>query len=239
MKILFELFIFSASFLLTCMHADAIEMAELSLMPSKTCQKPPKAPPHMLMHMSYKAYETVSNDPFDDTIDINGDGWCDWISIAAGQSHSNDIDNPKIGDFIFLGTKTGWKRFANIEKHGINRSDSVNLPDWLTPATHGYLINATSPGWLAPDMPASNFFIFPTIIYSKKGEIPYLAVLGSLDYIVPAKLSDIGVYQWDNTVDMPRGVSDKDRKIVIQFLQVKFCDSIKIYTPIASIICDR
>src|SRR4051812_35038423 len=100
---------FAAPVLLTlhCLQGYAVDMADLTLTPAQECKKPPKAPPYKLLHKEYRSYSITTNGPFDHTVDINGDGWCDWVSRPWVAPHRGDIDEPQMKDFIFLGTSTG------------------------------------------------------------------------------------------------------------------------------------
>jgi hypothetical protein len=151
---------------LTGTHAYAIDMRDLSLTPFQTCKKPPEAPPRALLHKDYNAYGTISNYPFEDTVDINGDGWCDWISMAARAPHRGDIEEPTMGEFIFLGTKTGWRKFGDTNKFLLDRSG----------------LTAPGSGWVPPFSGIAGF-ISPTFVYSKKETAPYFAALSSVEDI--------------------------------------------------------
>ena len=227
MKIPFTSFIFLTLFGLSPMEAHTIEIADLSLTPPRDCKKSPKKPPFNLIHKNYRAYEIGSNYPFINSVDINGDGWCDWVSMSAGPPHRGDIDEPTMVDFIFLGTSMGWRKFGNMKKFLSDRSE----------------LTSPSVGWLAPNVPASGF-IFPTFVYSTKNFIPFFVTLSSNEDIAPSSINDISVLQWDNTFDMARNVSNIDKKIVIKFLKNKLCDFNKDYqntlaTSMENVICRK
>jgi hypothetical protein len=176
------------------------------------------------LHKDYNAYGTTSNYPFEDTVDINGDGWCDWISMAARAPHRGDIEEPKIGEFIFLGTKTGWRKFGDTTKFLLDRSE----------------LTAPSSGWVPPFSGVAGF-IFPTFVYSKKETAPYFAALSSVEDIAPSSAKDINVFKWSDVFDMPRTVSANDRKTIIMFLRSKLCGTPKTISAegsLASVICE-
>jgi hypothetical protein len=107
--------------------AHGVEITSLSLDPPQTCKKPPKSPPYKLLHKEFLVVNSSSNYPFNDTVDINGDGWCDWVSMVGGPPHRTDQEIPELEDFIFLGTKSGWKKFGDMQKF---RSDSSRASPW-------------------------------------------------------------------------------------------------------------
>lgn len=210
MKLSIASILISAMLVLTCTAAyagETIRMEDLSRTPSQVCKKPPKEPPYKLMHTIYHAYGTSFNYPFTDTVDINGDGWCDWVSTVAGAPHRGDIDEPEMKDFIFLGTRNGWRKFGDMEKF---RSDRTGL--------------TLSTGWLAPDA-AAYAFINPVFIYSVKDPLPYVAIIELNEDILDPFLENVSVLRWNNTFDMLREVSKEEKIVVIAFLRKTLCES--------------
>lgn len=206
---------------LTCAVANAVDIRDLSMTPSHACKKPPKAPPYALLHKEYNAYGTATNYPFNDTVDINGDGWCDWVSIAARAPHRGDTEEPQIADFILLGTKSGWRNFGNTKKFLLDRSS----------------FTAPGSGWVPPFSGVSGF-IFPTFVYSRKESAPYFAALSSFEDIAPPSVQNINVFQWSDAFDMPRTVSADDRKTILLFLSDALCKTSKAEDSLASVICE-
>lgn len=219
MKSCFVPFVFAALLAVICAQADAIDMADLSLTPFENCKKPPKSPPHTLMHKSYKSASS-KNYPFDETVDINGDGWCDWVSMAARPPHRGDIDEPPLTDFIFLGTQSGWRKFGNLKQVPTDHSQA-ELPNGNVPVFG---------------------FIYPTFVYVRGNKTPFIAVLESFEDIAPSTLKDIFVLRWNSKFDMPDGVSEGDRLMILKFLRIKLCKGEKksdAEESLAGIICDK
>jgi hypothetical protein len=208
MKPIAKLFAFSVIGALTCVAAYGIEIKDLSMEPFQTCKKPPKAPPYKLMHKEYPEFSTTTNIPFYENTDINGDGWCDWISTAASPPHRDNylLDEPPLEDFIFIGTKTGWRKFGNPKKIQAFLS-SVPL------------------GGKGPYGPKSDVaaFINPIFIYSKQSATPYVAAVSLSQDTLEPESSDVVVYQWDNALDTLLEVSQQDRDTTLTFLRQKFC----------------
>lgn len=224
MKSFSHVFLFLAVSVLICARAHAIESGDLSLAPIKQCRPSPKAPPYKQLHREFQAANTPSNSPFIRAIDINGDGWCDWVSTAAMPPHSGDIDEPSMQSFIFLGTETGWRKFGDMQKFKSDPSAmSFSLP----------LLTST-------DSAAS--FIAPVAVYSKKSASPYIASIFLNEDVLDPYLGSVSVYQWDDSFDSPRRVSEEDRSTVITFLQEAMCKPGKDYghaVSVAGAICGK
>lgn len=219
MKLNVLLLVFAALLATFCEQANAIDMANLSLTPFESCKKPPKAPPYTLMHKSYNS-STSTNHPFDNNVDINGDGWCDWVSTAARPPHRGDIDEPTLTDFIFLGTQSGWRRFGTQQKV-LSGQRRETLPTGAVPVFG---------------------FIYPTFVYQRGDRTPFIVVLQSFEDIAPSRLEDIFILRWDSKLDMPGGVNDGDRLTVLKFLRSKLCVRGHQYDAeesLASVICDE
>lgn len=202
-----------------CEQAIAIDMANLSLTPFESCKKPRKAPPYAVMHKRYNS-STSTNHPFENNVDINGDGWCDWVSTAARPPHRGDIDEPILTDFIFLGGQSGWRRFG-IQQKFLHGQRQGTLPTGAVPVFG---------------------FIYPKFVYQRDDGMPFIVVLQSFEDIAPSTLKDIFVLRWDTNLDMPGGVNDGDRLTVIKFLRTKLCVRGHQYDAeesLASVICDE
>lgn len=171
------------------------------------------------MHKRYNS-STSTNYPFDNSVDINGDSWCDWVSTASHPPHRGDIDEPILTDFVFLGTQSGWRRFAIQQKVPLGQRQET-LPDGNVPVFG---------------------FIYPTFVYQRGDRTPFLVVLQSFEDIAPSALKDISVLRWDSNLDMPGGVNDGDRLTVLKFLRAKLCVRGHQYDAeesLASVICDE
>jgi hypothetical protein len=213
------LFAFATLLATFCEQTDAIDMANLSLTPFESCKKPPKTPPYTLMHKKYNS-ATRTNYPFDNNVDINGDGWCDWVSTAARPPHRGDIDEPTLTDFIFLGTQSGWRRFGTQQKVPLGQSQET-LPTGNVPVFG---------------------FIYPKFVYQRGDRTPFIVVLQSFEDIAPSTMQDIFVLRWDSNLDMPGGANDGDRLTILKFLRTKLCVRGHQYDgeeSLASVICDE
>lgn len=218
MKSSFFSFAFAALLATICPQTRAADMADLSLTPFEKCKKPHRTPPAALLHKTYRS-STYTNFPFDGTVDINGDGWCDWVSTAARPPHRGDVDEPPLTDFIFLGTQNGWRRFGSAQ----------------TPPTDRQAVSPTG------KVPVFGF-IYPTFVYLRGEKRPFIAVLESFEDIAPSTLKDVFVLRWNSKFDMPDSVSGGDRQVVLKFLRIELCRQEKkseVEDSLAPIICDE
>lgn len=109
-------------------HAEGAD-TNLSWTRTRACKQSPKAPPPKLLQKTYRYSEGApKNWPFITTTDINGDGWCDWIGKGAvgffvRSDKPYDGDEPPLDDFIYLGTKEGWRK---INKTGVSAANFVD-----------------------------------------------------------------------------------------------------------------
>jgi hypothetical protein len=205
-------------------RADGVEIGDLSLIPPHTCKKPPKAPPYRLMNKEFRAANTNTNDPFDHTYDINGDGWCDWISIAARPPHRTDLDEPEMQDFILLGNKNGWRKFGASRKHAYERGEASDTGSWLGPTAR------------------ASSLIKPVFVYSTKRREPYVVALSLNNDILEPILEDVSAFNWDPNFDMLRGTAVAEKKVVIQYLRKTLCEPGNEYTGEISVqraICGK
>lgn len=217
----------TVSFLLAllCLQGHALEIADLSLTSTQPCKTPPKAPPYKLLHKKYQTYSIPTNAPFDHTVDINGDGWCDWVSRPSELPYQSDMDEPPMEDFIFLGTPTGWRKFGNMKKF---RSDTSGLN--------------REGGWLSPDSSAFGF-LDVRFIYANGNPVPYVVILAPIfDNRFPLRMEDIGVLQWNNTFDMLHDVNNEVKNTIIEFLRKQNCEPGKKYEEgftLTDVICSK
>jgi len=176
-----------------------------SLTPFRSCRTAPKAPPHRMLNMRYLAANTPTNGPFDNSVDINGDGWCDWTSAAAMPAHRGDIEEPAIRDFIFLGTKGGWHRYGDRRKLLADPSATSFSRPLLVPTSQAASLVA------------------PVYVYSRASRSPYVVAIYLNEDILDANRTNLSVYQWDGTFSLLRQVDDQDREAVLHFLQDAEC----------------
>lgn len=187
--------------------AHALSAADLSLKPGRACQTPPKNP-GKLLDQDYPAdFSTGGNAPFSNDVDINGDGWCDWVSTAAQSPHREGVEwaQPLMKDFIFLGTRSGWRRFGN---HKAIRA----FIDQHTGEPHPYVGN--------DDVTA---FVSPVFIYAEHESKPYVAAISILQDVLNATPNDVVLFRWHDGLDALRRVGEQEQAVVLQFLQAQYC----------------
>lgn len=190
-------------------HAD--EINDFSLEPTRACKRPPKAPPAKLLNQRFKDEineqgATHSNAPFLEKNDINGDGWCDWVSPNGWAPHRFE-EVPSVENFIYLGSKTGWRKFGDLKKFHKDMDGREESENWMGPGTE------------------VSYFIEPIFLYSTTNVAPYILSTQLNEDIIPVIMDDVSVYRWDITYDMPLKVSDEERKMVITFVRKATCST--------------
>lgn len=185
------------------LSASAENIKELSLVPFETCKKPPVSPSPKLFKRSYKTYIYAGSWAI---LDINGDGWCDWVR-GGNEGYRSDQEYPPMREFIYLGTAKGWRHFDQPEiKHG-------EIDGW----GQGEIT------LISGDYAALNFFQ-PIAIYSKGITKPYIAAVIRYDAPAPAPdRENINVFQWSDSLDKLHKVPEKERIAIIDFLHDKLC----------------
>ncbi len=193
--------------LLVALLQQAASAAELSLAPARACLASPNGP-GKLLDQAFPNASTAGNAPFSHQVDINGDGWCDWVSTAAQPPHRDGVElaQPLMKDFIFLGSKRGWRRFGNpkairafIDQHHFDQ-----------------------PGPYDGDAEVSAF-VSPMFIYAKDEPRPYVAAISIGQDVLDATADNVVVYRWHEGFDALLQVGAQERIMVLQFLQARYC----------------
>lgn len=188
---------------------------ELLFAPTIPCKKPPKSPPRKMLDRFFPDIEGdtdpagygVANRPFETNVDINGDGWCDWVSLGGSAPHMFG-ESPPMEHFLFLGTETGWRRFGTIK-------------DPLQPLPPSRL---EGPRVLPPKAIVSAFQD-PLFVYSSQQSAPYVVVTRTTEDILTAVMSDVDIYRWNDDLDMLELLTLKARAPIILFLRDNACNN--------------
>jgi hypothetical protein len=194
-------------------YALALGAEILSFSPLQNCKMSPKAPPKNLLEKAYKIYNNVEHWQ---TVDINGDGWCDWIR-GGYEGYRTDQEDPPMREFIYLGTSNGWREIAQSEAYrkalkGKSRSETKGL--------------------MLPYIEAFNFNQ-PIFVYSSARSAPYVVVTSRPDAPAPyPEIEDILVMRWDGAYDLLRFVEEPERRKVIAFTKHEICKSRR--TPLSA-----
>lgn len=177
---------------------------QLSFKPFKECKKSQKFPPNYFFEKSYITYHSPGNWKI---FDINGDGLCDWVR-GGHEGDRRDEDEPRLRDFIYLGTSNGWRHYpeSNIRKVSSTSIRKNSGNEFISGKTF-----------------ATEFFQ-PIAIYVSSHEKPYIAVITRFDAPAPPPdRENINVLQWNENLDRLGPVSEKERILVINFLQSELC----------------
>lgn len=197
------LFVLFINFIIS-INAHASDDKQLSFKPFKQCKKSPKLPPKNFFEKTYQTYHSPENWK---TFDINGDGLCDWVR-GGYEGDRRDEDEPRLRDFIYLGTPSGWRHYSesNIKKMSSNSIIKNSENKFISGRTF-----------------ALEFFQ-PIAIYALNQTKPYIAVVTRFDAPAPPPDREkINVLQWYDNFDGLVTVSENERLLVINFLQSELC----------------
>lgn len=191
--------------------------SEYSLQQKLPCQMSPKAPPKSIFSKSYKIYTYPG--PWT-IVDINGDGWCDWVR-GGHEGYRTDEEEPVLQDFIYLGTSRGWRNYNSPK----NSDNFTKYKIWEMKSD--YLLRSSK---------AVSFYE-PIPVYINDERKPYMVT--AIRYDAPAPPPDydkVLVTRWDGDQDALREVSSKEKEAVWSFLRKALCnrprDSYeKVYGP--------
>ena len=225
MKISFALGAVAIAMVAIAVPARSAPASELSLKPVRACQAPPSGP-GKLLDQAYPNFSTAGNGPFIHNVDINGDGWCDWVSTGAQPPHREgvELEQPLMKDFVFLGSKNGWRRFGNQKAIRAYYEQG----DFDRPAPYDGKAEVTA-------------FVSPLFIYRKADPRPYVAAIAIAQDVLDAKAQNVVVYRWDDGFDTLLAVDQRERAEVVQFLQTQYCAR-KAALPVQSVaqaVCVR
>ena len=196
---------------------------ELSFSPAVPCKKPPKSPPKKMLERFFPEIEGdtdpagygVANRPFETNVDINGDGWCDWVSLGGAAPH-HYFDTPPMKHFLFLGTKNDWRHFGNMK--------NTNYP----PA------RIEGPRLLHPEEMVAAFQD-PLFLYSPPQHKPYIIVTRTTKDTFEPRVHDVDIYRWNDDLDMPELLTLKARAPIILFLLDNACKNPALIPPRAEL----
>jgi hypothetical protein len=176
-----------------------------SLQQKSSCQMSPKSPPKSVFSKSYKIYTYPG--PWT-IVDINGDGWCDWVR-SGHEGYRTDEEEPVLRDFIYLGTSHGWRNY-----------DSPKNPNNFT----SYNIWEMKSDYLLSSSKAVSFYE-PIPVYINDEKKPYMVT--AIRYDAPAPPPDydqVLVTRWDGGQDALKKVSGEEKEAIWNFLRKALCN---------------
>lgn len=181
-------------------QAAALQQADLSLKPLAACEGAGRPAPKMKETVHAETVGAAAT-----TIDLNGDGWCDWIMTLA---YPTNTGLPEYGakEAILLGTDKGARTFGNIEKMRQHWKQQLPVPDGLV-------------------MPDGVTGMAPVLVaYSSKSKAPYFIGFSNAYPDFMADADSYAVYQWNTEFDTPQTVSNADYLTVMKFLRKQYCE---------------
>lgn len=197
--LLLMLFFFTKS-----LQAQAEKSTEFSFEKNNICKNPARSIPVSILNKKYKTYYTMGVWKI---LDINGDGWCDWVR-GGYEGYRTDQEEAPMDEFIYLGTQRGWRHF------GLPKIYNNSLKKYAARIDSGYLGGSAS----------ATAFFQPIVIYAKSQSKPYIATVFRPDGPAPwPDQGDIKVLQWDDHFDKLKYVDEPIRLMVVEFLQRELC----------------
>jgi hypothetical protein len=137
-------------------------------------------------------------------IDLNGDGWCDWIIPVASPINSGLPEySPK--EAILLGAKQGARIFGDVEKRRAYWKKRMPVPDGL--------VGPEGVTGMAP----------PLVAYRNSSPVPYFIGFSSAYPEFTSDAESYQVYRWNLEFDMPQQVSDTEYLTVMKFFRKRYC----------------
>ena len=180
-------------------QAQALDASTLSLHPPVACKGAGRPAPRTRDTVHADSAGTPSTD-----IDLNGDGWCDWITPLP---YPTNAQGQEYGarDAILLGTASGERTFG----------DGARLRQYWKnhPQAPGNLVIPNGATGMAP----------PLIAYAGRDPVPYFAGLSSA---FPEYWGDgdaYKVYKWNQEADAPQQVGSREFATVMKFWQRSYC----------------
>lgn len=186
------------------MNVRAETNKKFSFNATRECKKPPISPSNKTLYKQYNIYTHFGAWKI---YDINGDGWCDWVR-GGNEGYRTDMDEPKMHDFIYLGTSSGWRYFDHLTTKKNSDIKIINHLDRDVISANDRAIT----------------FIEPIAVYAEAEAKPYIVVIVRYDAPAPPPdRNDIMVYRWDDQLDKLVQVSKKATTEVVDFLHEQLC----------------
>lgn len=185
----------------TPVRSELLQVSDLSLHPPIKCKGAGRPAPRIKETIHAESIGIPSTD-----IDLNGDGWCDWI-IPAPYPTNTQATEYTAKESILLGTAKGARTFGNNDKWKRNSP----LPEGL--------ISPEGVSGLAPVL----------VAYSKGGAAPYFLGFSSSYPEFWTDAESYPVFKWNQEFDSPQEVSKQEYVSVMKFWRKKYCEG-KTYT---------
>ena len=180
-------------------QAQPIDGSALRLTPPTPCKGAGRPAPRTKNTVHADSAGTPST-----SIDLNGDGWCDWITPLP---YPTNAQGQEYGarEAILLGTANGARTFG----------DSARLKQYWKkhPQELGNLVIPDGATGMAP----------PLVAYAGNDPVPYFAGLSSAFPEYWGDGNAYKVYKWNQEADAPQQVSNSESATVMKFWQRSYC----------------
>lgn len=179
--------------------AEALQQLELTTEPAGSCLGEGRPAPRM--------NETVHGESVGapaSNIDLNGDGWCDWV-IPLPYPISGQLPAHSAKEAILLGMPKGARTFGNIKKLKENWDRKLTVPERLV-------------------LPDAITGMAPVLVAYKRGDmVPYFMGFSSTYPYFWSDFESHQIYRWNLDFDMPYQVSSKEYIVVATFWRKQYC----------------
>lgn len=202
--------------------ATGVFLGRLSFHSKKSCIKPPQSPPNQLLKRIYEEKDSMrlfaqagNWADYIHHVDLNGDGICDWLREGAHPHRLDQGGRANSNEFLFLGTKTGWRYSTQTRKGRFLEQESRKNP------SSPYYGNGFS-GFLAP---------FVAFVYEETNPKPFIVVQTTSLWPNPYPIVSLfRTFRWNDEIDNFNDALLEQHAIILLFLQKEFCskDSLKI-----------
>jgi hypothetical protein len=181
-------------------QAQSLDASTLSLHPPAACKGAGRPAPRTRDTVHAEIAGTPASD-----IDVDGDGWCDWITSLPYPTNSQGQEY-RAREAILLGTANGTRSFGNRAR--LKRY-------WKThPQELSNLVVPDGTVGMAP----------PLVAYAGRDPAPYFAGFSGAFPDYWGDGDAYKVYKWNQEADAPKQVSSSEYVVVMRFWQKRYCE---------------
>lgn len=180
-------------------QAESLSFSHLSMRPPVQCKGAGRPAPRTKETIRTESVAAPASN-----IDLDGDGWCDWI-ISLPYPTNTQLPEYRAGEAILLGTPEGARSFGNMKRLKAFWKRKLPVPEGLV-------------------VPGAVTGMAPVLVaYAAEGTAPYFAGFSSAYPDFWGNPGSYRIYRWNHEFDMPQEVSKHDYAFVMRFWQKEFC----------------
>jgi hypothetical protein len=181
-------------------RAEVLADSDLRLTPLAPCKGAGRPAPKMKETIHAESVGAPAK-----PLDLNGDGWCDWI-ISVGAPINSGLPEYSPKEAILLGTEKGARTFGDDEKRRTYWRKRLPVPDGL--------VGPDGVTGMAPAL----------VAYRRNSRVPYFIGLSGAYPYFTADADSYDVYRWNMEFDMPQKVGDAEYLTVMKFFRKQYCE---------------